>query len=290
MSIETLNKVKLRSYAGIFSGSSFAQMLKTGDLEFINKPMVDFDLGKIGKSFETYADYLSYVYRILLKEYRCEYIYKNEIINELLLKQYGTRETVVINEFKVGNSVADMVMFNGVSKAFEIKTELDTDKRLNGQLSDYQQIFQESYIVTHESLLDKYLNSSETCGLILFQKKGRAYKMIEVKKAVRQKKIDAEVLIRSVRTEEYKNIIINYYGNLPRVNSFNMFDACEELMKQIPQDSLHQLFVAEIKKRVSNTGHLTEFNKELRHLCLSMKIKPKDYPLINNKLNQTITI
>ncbi len=288
--METLNKVRLRSYAGIFSGNSFAQLLKNGDLEFINRQIVDYDLGNLGKKFETYSGYLSYVYRILLKEYRCEYIYKNEIINELLLKQYGTRDTVVINEFRVGNSVADMVMFNGVSKAFEIKTELDSDKRLNGQLTDYQRIFQESYIVTHESLIEKYRNLCETCGLIIYQKQGRIYKMTEVQKAVVQPEIDVEVLMRCVRTDEYKNIILAFFNVLPQVNSFNMFDACEEMMKQIPKAILHQLFIAEMKKRASNTGQLKDFSKELRQLCLSMKIQPKDYSLITNKLNQTITI
>ena len=180
------NKVRLRSYAGIFSGNSFAQLLRNDDLDFINQQIVSYDIEKLGKSFETYADYLSYVYKILHKDYRCEYIYKNEIINDLLLKQYGTKNTVVINEFRVGNSVADMVMFNGVSKAFEIKTELDSERRLNGQLADYQRIFQESYIVTHESLIHKYHNLSENSGLIVYQKQGRTYKMTEIKKAVVQ--------------------------------------------------------------------------------------------------------
>lgn len=288
--MKTTQKVRLRNYAGIFSGNSFAQLLKHDDWDFINRQIIDYDIEKLGKRFETYSDYLSYIYSILLKEYRCEYIYKNEIINELLLKQYGTKDTVVINEFKVGNSVADMVMFNGVSKAFEIKTELDSEKRLNGQLVDYQRLFQECYIVTHESQLDKYHNLSHNCGLIVYQKQGRTYRMTEIIKAVLQPDIDVEVLMRSVRTDEYKNIILNYFDVLPQLNSFTMFEACEEWMKQIPPVILHQLFIAEIKKRESNTAQLKDFSKELRQLCLSMKIKPKDYTVLTKKLSQTITI
>lgn len=288
--MKTTQNVRLRNYAGIFSGNSFAQLLKHDDWDFINKQIIDYDIVKLGKRFETYSDYLTYIYNILHKEYRCEYIYKNEIINELILKQFGTKDTVVINEFKVGNSVADMVMFNGVSKAFEIKTELDSEKRLNGQLTDYQRIFQESYIVTHESLYDKYHNLCDNCGLIIYHKQGRKYRMTEIKKATAQPKMDVEVLIRSIRTAEYKNIIFNYFGVLPQVNSFTMFEKCEEWMKQIPPATLHKLFIAEIKKRESNTAQLKDFNKELRQLCLSMKIKPKDYNQLTNKLSQPITI
>lgn len=288
--MKTTQKVRLRNYAGIFSGNSFAQLLKHDDWDFINRPIIDFDIDKLGKRFETYSDYLSYIYSILIKEYRCEYIYKNEIINELLLKQYGTKDTVVINEFKVGNSVADMVMFNGVSKAFEIKTELDSDKRLNGQLADYRRIFQESYIVTHESLADKYYRLSDNSGLIIYHKQGKKYGMTEIKKAITQPEMDVEVLIRSLRTVEFKNIVYNYFGVIPQVNSFTMFETCEAWMKQIPPSRLHQLFIAEVKKRDSNTLQLKDFSKELRQLCLSMKIKPKDYTVLTKKLSQTITI
>jgi len=288
--MKTTQKVRLRNYAGIFSGNSFAQLLKYDDWNFINKRIIDFDIDKLGKRFGTYSDYISYIYSILIKEYRCEYIYKNEIINELLLKKYGTNNTVVINEFKVGNSVADMVMINGVSKVFEIKTELDSEKRLNGQLANYRRIFQESYIVTHESLADKYYRLCDNSGLIIYHKQGRKYGMTEIKKAITQPEMDVEVLMRSLRTEEYKNIVFKYFGVLPQVNSFAMFDTCEAWMKQIPPVKLHQLFIAEIKNRESNTLQLKNFSKELRQLCLSMKIKPKDYTVLTKKLSQTITI
>jgi hypothetical protein len=288
--MKTTQKVRLRNYASIFSGNSFAHLLKHDDWDFIHRQIIDYDIEKLGKSFETYADYLSYIYNVLLKEYRCEYIYKNEIINKLLLKKYGTKDTVVINEFKVGDSVADMVMFNGVSKAFEIKTELDSEKRLNSQLADYQQIFQESYIVTHESLVDKYSKLSENSGIIAIQQNGRTFTMTEVRKAVIQTEIDSTTLMRSVRTNEYKNIIVNYYGQLPEVNGFEMYDACAVLMKQIPAATLHRLFISELKKRKTNTNELKSFNKELRQLCLSMKIQPKDYTELTKKLSQTIII
>ena len=149
----------MRSYASIFSSTSFARLLKNEDFDFINKKIERYDSNKIGKKFTTYSEYIRYAYNSLKKDYRCEYFYKNELINEFLLKKYGTENTIVINEFKVGNSVADMVLFNGTSKAFEIKTELDSEKRLSGQLNDYTKIFKECYVVTHESLIGKYLEN-----------------------------------------------------------------------------------------------------------------------------------
>ena len=286
----SIQKERLRSYASIFSSTSFAQLLKTKDYDFINKKIERYDQNKLGKKFNTYSEYIQYIYNSLKKEYRCEYIYKNEIINELLLKKYGTENTVVINEFKVGNSVADMVLFNGTSKAFEIKTELDSERRLNGQLIDYTKIFKECYIVTHESLIEKYLNVSEKTGLIAIVKHGRSFKMEEIKKAQISDDIDAEVLMRSLRTQEYKNIIINHFGCLPDVSNFQMFNACKLQMKEIPNSVLHGLFISELKKRASNTQLLSTYFKELRQLCLSMKISQSGYSNLDNILSQTIKL
>ncbi len=281
---------QLRSYASIFSSTSFARLLKNEDFDFLDKKIARYDSKGIGKNFTTYSDYVRYVYNSLKKEYRCEYIYKNELINELLLKKYGTENTVVINEFKVGSSVADMVLFNGTSKAFEIKTELDSEKRLGNQLNDYTKIFKECYVVTHESLIEKYLTIDETIGIIAIVKHGTSFKMEEIRKATTSNEIDSNVLIRSLRTQEYKNIIISHFGQLPKVSNFQMFDECALLMKQIPEKELNFLFIAELKKRASNTQLLHSFYKELRQLCLSLKINQKDYLQLSLKLSQPIKL
>lgn len=280
----------MRSYASIFSRASFANLLATGNIDFLNKKISKFDSNLIEKKFSTYFEYISYVYRVLKKEYRCEYVYKNEIINELLLKKYGTKNTVVINEFQVGNSVADMVLFNGTSKAFEIKTELDSEKRLFGQLNDYTKVFKECYIVTHESLVNKYLLQDEQIGIISLSRKGKSIKLEEIRKANKTNTIDSNNIIRCLRTQEYKNIIKSYYGCLPSVNSFEMFNACADMMKDIPVEELNLLFISELKKRVSNTEFLSSFHKELRQLCLSLKIKQSDYQFLVTKLNQQIKL
>lgn len=283
-------KDRVRSYASIFSSTSFTRLLKNEDFDFLDKKIARYDSKKVGEKFTTYSEYICYVYESLKKEYRCEYIYKNELINELLLKKYGTENTVVINEFKVGNSVADMVLFNGTSKAFEIKTELDSVKRLSGQLTDYTKIFKECYVVTHESLIDKYLMTDEKIGIIAIVKHGESFNMEEIRKATTSEQIDSNVLIRSLRTQEYKNIIISHFGHLPLVSNFQMFDECAILMKQIPEKELNSLFIAELKKRVSNTQILHSFYKELRQLCLSLKINQKDYQQLSLKLSQPIKL
>jgi len=290
MSLTNDNKMltKYRSYSSIFSSTSFVRLLQYDDYSFIDAKIERYDLVKIGKDINTYYDYIQYVYHQLQKQYKNEYIYKNTFINSLLLEKYGIRNTIAISEFRVGNSIADIVMFNGTSKAFEIKTELDSNKRLSSQLADYSKIFKECYVITHESLIEKYLKEDDRIGIIEFIEHPSSVEMREVRKAKENKVIDSETLIRSIRTSEYKNIVKRHYGELPEMNSFTMFETCKEMMKYIPTELLHQLFIDELKKRKSNTNIIKMFHEELRQLFFAMNLNEKSFKALECKLNKPI--
>ncbi|MDA3892258.1 MAG: sce7726 family protein [Salinivirgaceae bacterium] len=282
---------KYRSYSGIFSSTSFNKLLRTGDLDFIQARIQQYDRLNYNKGeFSTYLEYIKHAYNEMGKNYRNEYFYKNSFIDKLLINHYGVKETVVMSEFKVGNSVADLVMFNGLSKAFEIKTELDSKARLLGQITDYRKVFNECYIITDETLTAKYAAEDENTGIIALKKGSRGITLTVVRKAKFNTTIEPEVIMRCLRTNEYKNIVKAYYGLLPEMTSFTMFDICSDMIKQIPQKELSELFICEVKKRKSNTAQLKNYNKELRQLALAMNLDKKKYEDIIDKLNKPIKI
>lgn len=280
----------MRSYSSIFSTTYFSKLLKNDDYSFINSKIMKYDQLLVGKEILTYHDYIKFVYKELSKQYRNEYIFKNTFINELLINKYGLKDTIAINEFRVGDSIADIVLFNGTSKAFEIKTELDSNKRLIGQLADYSKIFKESYIVTYETLVDKYLNEDNSVGIISLEKHSRGLKMTEIRPSKVNSEIDPECIIRSLRTNEYKSIVKQYFGELPVMNSFNMFDICRDLILQIPLNDLNYLFIEQLKKRKSNTLTIESHIKELRQIGLAMNIDDKTHRILEEKLNKNIQI
>jgi hypothetical protein len=269
---------------------SLLPVVDCGYFEFLNIKIQRYDSNKVGKKINTYLDYIKHIYKELSKNYCCEYIYKNTLIETLLKDLYGTDKSVILNEFRIGSSVADIVLFNGTSKAFEIKTELDSDKRLNSQLSDYSKIFRESYIVTHESLADKYAATNETTGIIAMTVKNGKLFLEEKRKAVKNKSIDADILMRSIRTNEYKNIVEAFYGVLPDVSSFEMFNTCKSMIRQISSEELHHLFLTEMKRRESNTDFLKSYAKELRQFCLCTHLDNDRYNILYNHLNNQIKI
>jgi hypothetical protein len=280
---------KLRSYSSLFSRMSLCPVIERNDFSLLDMKISRFDSMNVGKKFTSYLDYLKIVYAELRKNYRCEYIYKNTLLGSLI-KEYGTKNSLIVNEFKIGSSVADMVLFNGTSKAYEIKTELDSNKRLKGQLSDYSKIFQESYIVTHESLLKKYEEVHESIGIIVLTENNGKISLKKIRPAVENEEMDVNILMRSIRTNEYKNIVHTFYGLLPNVNSFDMFNTCKAMMSRIPSKTLHELFLSEMKRRKSNNAFLDKYQKELRQFCLSLNINESQYEIFSERLNNIITI
>lgn len=110
-----------RQYAQAFGRNVYDDILRWGDSEILNILC----RANKRKEDETYLECLRRFYNSMKLNYRCEYVFKNEIIAELR-KHYAHRRSLVVNEFRVGNSIADLAFFNGESRAYEIKTSYDT--------------------------------------------------------------------------------------------------------------------------------------------------------------------
>lgn len=271
-------------YASIFSRNNFERILKSQDLTLCKNVVVNYASDYINDMYD-YLDLIRYAYEYLSSNYRNEYIIKNELLNKLIM-HYGTEDVVAFNEFAVGNSIADLVLFNGKSRAYEIKTELDSPKRIHAQIEDYKRIFQECYIVVPKSQHLQYLHlyKDSTIGIIVFYKRGPHLILKEIQKAKCNTDIDSHTLIRSLRTEEYKAIVKDYYKVLPQMTAFTAFDVCEKALSNIPQKELHKLFIRTIKQRRTSTPYLSSFEYPIRQMCLNLHWTQKEY----NKVMQIL--
>lgn len=281
---KSYNIDQLRDYSSLFSRGEVSR--------WYNNDFSSFDL-KISR-YEalqlpencTYVSCLKHIYKILEKFYPNEYVYKNEFINKHLIKELGNSNSVIYNEFRLGKAVADMVIFNGNSKVFEIKTLLDKDSRLNNQLKQYRKLFNEVYVIAPKSKVDKYLNVDNKTGVIFYDEPNGKFSII--RHSAKNTFIDVDVLMQVLHTNEYINIVENYFGYKPSFNDFNKFNICKELIKQIPFETLHGFFIGLMKKRKINN----EFSKKEKHLnqiFLSLNLSSKDKQVLLTNLSSNIT-
>ncbi len=277
-------QIRLRDLSSAFSRSAFVDILNFNDYSHFDWLSSKYDTLKCA----TYIELLKKSYSLISKHYRCEYVYKNELI-KLLLKKYGTRNSVYFSEFRVGNSIADMVMFNGKSKAFEIKTEYDTPRRLDKQMEDYKRFFDKCYIVVPESRLEDYYQIVEsTTGIITMNRNCGRIILKEIRPANQNKRFDPEALMSCLRTDEYKNITLSLGFSLDGVAGYDMYTFCYNVISQADSNKLRELFLSEVKKRKNNTALLRKYPMSIRQMMLSLNLSEDKANRLLEQLNVNI--
>lgn len=268
---------QLRAYASLFSSQTGMRTLRFGDIDDIQYVYDKYDAVHYHDRDLSCWDYLSKVYDVLRRHYRNEYVYKNELINDFLKDRYLQKDTVILNEFGAGTSIADIATFNGNSKAFEIKSERDSDKRLLHQLDDYSKLFDECYVVVPEEQSRKYESLLDVhVGMLLLSHGERGSISVHVyRPALLNPHIDIDILMQSVRMSEYQWMVRQVMGRLPDVSCFEMFNACKSVLMDVPEGELHVMFNEVVKLRKSKMSDLKEKSRSVRQLFLSMNLNRK---------------
>lgn len=279
---ENKDLIRFRDLSSAFSRRAFIDILNYNDYSHFKWLASRYDLLKCA----TYSDLLKKSYSVLSKNYRCEYVYKNELI-KLLIKKYGVKDSVYLNEFRVGNSIADIVVFNGESKAFEIKTEYDTSRRLDKQMDDYKRFFDKCYIVVPEDRVNYYCAIIEPSTGIIAMSLNRSHIVLkEIRPATSNEKFEHKALMSCLRTEEYKNIALSLGGSLEGVSSYDMYTYCYQVISEAEPKELKKKFLSEVKKRKNNTALLKKYPMSIRQMMLSLNL-PKNKA---NKLLEQLNI
>lgn len=281
------NLDQLRDYSSLFSRNQVKQWM-AGDLTSINLKIGRYDEG-FGSKRESYLQYLQYVYQVLLENYPNEYVYKNEFLSEWLIGQLGNGKSRVFNEFRVGGSIADLVMFNGVTRAFEIKSDLDSDRRLDTQIPQYQKIFNETYLIVPLSKELDYEKVEDGVGIITYSRKDRQQFKIS-REARKETQICSNTLMEVLHSSEYKSIVMMHLGFLPKMTSFTQFNVCKEVISSIEDGLLNKYFIQTIKKRKQKLFIDQGSHKALNQICLAMRLETNNRKHLFSILDSTIKI
>ena len=280
------SKTMYRVYANMFSTSKFKQLVEDCDISYLAskyskyKPISDTPILTVG-------DFYKYIYNVLMLSYRNEYVYKNLIINKILLGRHSLKTATVLNEFRIGKSIADLVLLNGTSKVYEIKTELDSQYRLDSQLADYRKVFEHIYIVTHVSLADKFAQlANDKIGILALTRNKTLSVIREAQKCTDY--LDSSVIIKCLRKQEYTNIIKQFFGEIPIARQVDYYSVCKEWFAKIPSEALHNMMVVELKKRtIREKDKFISDNapQELKYLLWNLDFNENNYEQLTKMMN-----
>lgn len=192
--------------------------------------------------------FFNIIFQFLLKNYRNEYVYKNVIANKILLGRHSLNTSQMLTEFRVGKNKADVVILNGSSTVYEIKSEYDSFTRLNKQIQSYLMAFEYINLITSPSQVELIKNHlPKTIGILSFTKKNTISIVREPKSNLSN--INLEFLFESLRREEYLKIVSEFYGKLPDVPNTQIHQVSKQLYSNIPLIDAHTLTILILKQR-----------------------------------------
>jgi hypothetical protein len=274
-----INKIEnLRYLSQIFTPSNFNKVVRENDFRLTEKRIKKcLPIELLGRDYKSALETL---YSVFKKDYRCEYLYKNNLFNKYLLKQYSLTTTTVLNEFKIGNSIADFVLLNGTSRIFEIKSDLDGLDKLKKQINDYQQFADLIYIVTSTKYVSRILSdySGSTIGVIEFTQRNtfKEHKMAESNKQF----FNYITIFKTLRKQEYLEIVFDNFGYVPDVPNTKIFRICLELVHRIELSSFQKMAFNKLKERKIKCPELLKSEEtpiELKQICYALDFTKQEY-------------
>ena len=221
---------------------------------------------------EPLKNWFIFFYDIFLEKYQCEYVYKNILTTKFFLgdKEHFPEKCWLINEWYVHKSKADIVIMNGKTTAYEIKSKYDSLARLESQIRDYQKVFDHICVVTAKEKVKAVFDSiEETVGVYVLKEDG--FDRLREPKPEKTY-LDSEAIFRCLRQAEYLSIIKEKFGFTPDTTKGTLFSESKEMFCQLDPKEAHELMRKEIKTRKRPQPYMDLVANApscLKHSCFS---------------------
>ena len=231
-------------------------------------------------------DFFEYFYDLLLSHYRCEYVFKNAIANNIFLARYSLEKNLISEELMVDSSRADMTIVGESSTVYEIKTEYDDPSRLEGQIADYKKVFDKIYVVVSDEQSERYVSLiDDSVGLLSLANNGRITKIKESESHVATVSLDS--VFNCMRKKEYSSALIKSFGEAPDVPTSKYYEACRRKFRRLLPHEAHKLMTDELRSRKLHASHLQLINvvpKSLKMAAIGLRATKSQMLKLQEKL------
>lgn len=282
--------------ARFFSYSVLTELAKHGHSKIASRISHQYNLiEKFGPETKV-ADFYDALFLRLYDDYRHEYIYKNAIAEKVLLGKHNLNTAFMLTEFGVDCCKADVVVFNGTSHVYEIKSEMDNFDRLERQLNAYKKMFDLITVITTESLFEAVESRvDETVGIMVLAKDGYKFKKSPYREPISNiKNVNSLTIFDALQRKEYLKIINDIFAvSLLDVPNTQIYDVAKSYFSSIDPMIAHAEMVKAIKKRQGAykvSEYIDQVPNSLKAAYLSLKLSKSDNSKFIDSLKNNISV
>jgi hypothetical protein len=215
------------------------------------------------------------LYTLLLNTHRNEYVYKNTLLNRIVMGRHSPRTSTAFTEVPIGDSIADFLIVNDRATVYEIKTDLDNLGRLDSQLTDYYRSFDHACVVCGERYLPIIMKTYADTPVGIVVMTNRQHLSIRKEPQAYSEALRHESLFKQLRKEEYATVLARCgIEALPSSSSFYYYRNCLSVFEQVPIADAYSSVLTALRKRGKDVdvGALKAVPPELRSLGYFIRI------------------
>lgn len=217
---------------------------------------------------------------------RDEYVYRSAIAQKILLGRHSLNTATMLNELRAGECKADVVVLNGTSTAYEIKSDRDSLTRLTNQLSNYRAVFASVNVVVGHSHLDDVLTLvPHDVGVLLLTNR---FRLSVVREAIDLPERTSPLMILEIlRIDEAASILRNLGLEAPEVPNTRIRTEFKDIFIGLDPGVVHKQMV-EVLRRTRSQAPLAAFVGSLPDSVKAASLAAKPNVLSRSHISDAI--
>ncbi|WP_146071748.1 sce7726 family protein [Cryobacterium sp. Y50] len=197
---------------------------------------------------------------------RDDYVYRVAVTQRIALGRHNLRTATIVNELRARKSKADLVILNGTSTAYEIKSERDSFSRLAGQIADYRAVFASVYVVTSPMQACAALSiTPNDVGVLVLSSRFRL--QVERQAIDQPERVDPLSILDTLRVQEAIDVASDAGIDFPNVPNTQRWHVLREIFASLGSRTVHDATVRVLRTSRSRA----ELEPYLKELPLSLR-------------------
>lgn len=218
---------------------------------------------------------------------RDEYIYKAALTHKVLLGRHSLQTASMLSEFRVGQCKADLVILNGTSTVYEVKSERDSLSRLQRQISAYTKVFARAYVIAGEKHIAAVIASvPEDVGVLRLNNRRQISTLREA--VDRTERTSPAAIFDSIRTLEARLILESRGVSIPVVPNTKLNSVLREFFIRLSPREAHDGMVQVLRKTrdlLPLSALVAQLPPSLQTAALSVPLRKLDHARLVTAVN-----
>lgn len=244
----TIGTSELSALTRLFSSAVFQELARKGRSVLFRRLLDQTRVAGRCADEATVGDAFDAAFSILrIAGLRDEYVYRAALTHKILMGKHSLRTASMLNEFRAGSCKADLVILNGTSTVYEIKSERDSLVRLINQIENYKRVFASVNVVVGERHVgDVQRVLPEDVGILCLSHR---YRIATVRDAVDcPERICPVTVFESLRSAEAAAVLKALGIPVPVVPNTQRHAAMRALFANLEPVALHGEMVRTLKR------------------------------------------